>query len=192
MAKFTFDFQKNKKQTAILVALAAALALLAYLNFILIPHAASVISAFGKISRQKAEVKGMKADISMIGKLKNDLAGYDGRIERYIKMLPAEQEIPSLLESLAVMARDSNVRIVAITPVSGKEAEGEKGRVYQEMPIQISARSGYHELGRFLANLESSPRFMKVVDIEIRGNKTAPKKHDIDLMLTTYVLVKGK
>lgn len=192
MAKFTFDFQKNKKQTALLVTLAVVLGLLAYLNFILIPQVVSVFGAFGKISKLKAEVKGMKADISTIDKLKNDLAGYDGRIERYIKMLPAEQEIPALLESLAVMARDANVRIVAITPVSGKEAEGEKGRVYQEMPIQISARSGYHELGRFLASLESSPRFMKVVDMEVHGNKTAPKKHDIDLMLTTYVLVKGK
>lgn len=192
MAKFSFDFQKNKKQTAILVTLAAVFALLAYLNFVLIPQAASVFSAFGKISKLKAEIRGMKADISTIDKLKSDLAGYDSRIERYIKMLPAEREIPALLESLAVMARDANVRIVAITPVAGKETEGEKGRVYQEMPIQISAKSGYHELGRFLASLESSPRFMKVVDMEIRGNKAAPKKHDIDLMLTTYVLVKGK
>lgn len=192
MAKFIFDLQKNKKETAILIALVSVLALLGFLNFVFIPQAASVFGTFSKISKLKADAKGMKADIATIGKLKNDIAGYDSKIERYVSMLPAEKEIPALLESLASMARDANVRIVAITPVAGKETEGEKGRIYQEMPIQISAKSGYHELGRFMASLESSPRFMKVIDIEIHGNKLSPKKHDVDLMLVTYVLLKGK
>ena len=41
-------------------------------------------------------------------------------------------------------------------------------------------------------NLESSDRFMKIADIEIRANKTAPKKHDIELLILTYVLLNAK
>lgn len=192
MAKFALDFQKNKKQTAILITLVAVFALIAYLNFMLIPQAGSAIDTFRNVSKLNGEVKGALRDIKTIGDLEREISSYDEKIERYVKMLPAEKEIPAFLDSLAVMARDANVRIVAITPVAGKETEGEKGRIYQEMPIQISAKSGFHELGRFLASLESSDRFIKVVDLDIRGNNATPKRHDVDLLLTTYVLVKGR
>lgn len=192
MAKFAIDFQKNKKQTAILITLGAVFALIAYLNFLLIPQAASVVETFRTMSKLNSDVKGAVRNIAAIGALEKEIAVSDEKIERYVKMLPAEKEIPAFLENLAAMARDANVRIVAITPVAGKETEGEKGRIYQEMPIQISAKSGYHELGHFLASLESSDRFIKVVDIDIRGNSSMPKRHDIDLLLTTYVLIKGK
>lgn len=192
MAKFILDFQKNKKQTALLITLGAVLAFIAYLNFLLIPQAASVISTFKNMAKLNADVRGAVSDIASIGSLEKEISSYDEKIERYVNMLPAEKEIPALLENLAAMARDANVRIVAITPVTGKETDGEKGRIYQEMPIQISAKSGYHELGRFLLSLESSDRFIKIVDMEVRGNSTTPKRHDIDLLLTTYVLLKGK
>jgi len=192
MAKFVLDFQKNKKQTAILITLGAVFALIAYLNFILIPQAVSVIGTFKNMSKLGIDLKSAARDITKIGGLEKEMTSYGEKMERYVKMLPAENEIPAFLENLSAMARDANVRIAAITPVAGKEQEGEKGRIYQEMPIQISAKSGFHELGHFLASLESSDRFIKVVDIEIKGNTVTPKRHDIDLWLTTYVLVKGK
>jgi len=192
MGKFTIDFEKNKKQTAILITLVAVAAFILYLNLMLIPQLSLLGDNFKKIARLDSDLRGAERDVSTIGNLERGISVYDEKIEQYVKMLPAEKEIPALLENLASMARDANVRIVAITPVTGKETEGEKGRIYLEMPIQISAKSGFHELGRFMSSLESSGRFMKVLDIEIRGNPSTPKRHDVDLLLTTYVLVKGK
>ncbi|MBP7056735.1 MAG: type 4a pilus biogenesis protein PilO [Candidatus Omnitrophica bacterium] len=192
MGKFSIDFAKNKKQTAILITLVAVAAFILYLNLMLLPQLSSLGDNFKKIARLDSDLREAERDVSTIGNLERGISVYDEKIEQYVKMLPAEKEIPALLENLASMARDANVRIVAITPVTGKETEGEKGRIYLEMPIQISAKSGFHELGRFMSSLESSGRFMKVLDIEIKGNPSTPKRHDVDLLLTTYVLVKGK
>src|SRR3989338_6461538 len=129
------------------------------------------------------------SDISMIEKYKSNIEAYKAKVERYEKTLPAEQEIPSLLETLSRMAKSSNIKISALTPVSGSGKGGETTHTYREIPILISAKSGYHELGQFLSAMENSDRFMKVVDIDIRANNTTPRKHDVELLICTYILL---
>ena len=130
--------------------------------------------------------------ISSIDGLKKQVAQYQDKIQRYEGMLPAEQEIPKLLEDLSQMAKESNVKIVGLTPLQSKQGSQGPDEIYQEIPIRISARSGYHELGKFLSNLENSDRFMKVADIKIKENKATPKKHDVELLVLTYVLLWNK
>ena len=43
-----------------------------------------------------------------------------------------------------------------------------------------------------MAKLEDADRFMKVADIDIKANKATPKKHDVELLVLTYVLAKAK
>jgi hypothetical protein len=33
---------------------------------------------------------------------------------------------------------------------------------------------------------------MKVVDIDIKANRATPAKHDVELVICTYILLKGK
>ena len=106
-------------------------------------------------------------------------------------MLPAEQEIPKLLEDLSDMAKRANVKILGITPMASKQ-EAQPAEIYQEIPILINAKSGYHELGKFLSDLENAGRFMKVADIKIKENKVSPKKHDVELLVLTYKLLRNK
>ena len=121
---------------------------------------------------------------------KDDLKEQGQKVESYEKKLPVEQEIPALLENLSDMAKDSNIKIVSIVPAMPKDNNpGNKSLIYREIPILITAKSGYHELGHFLNSLENADRFMKVVDINIKANKASPKKHDVELMICTYVLL---
>ncbi|MDP3804073.1 MAG: type 4a pilus biogenesis protein PilO, partial [Candidatus Omnitrophota bacterium] len=143
-------------------------------------------------NKMKADIKSQEIEIANIDKYKSEIGAYKDKVERYERMLPAEQEIPTLLESLSGMARSSGVKIVGITPVAISEEKKQEGQIYREIPILISAKSGYHELGNFLDKLEDSDRFMKVADIEIKANKAAPRKHDVEQLVLTYVLLKGR
>jgi len=195
MLNISFDFRKNKSQMMILAALIAVIIAALFLNFLLIPQATRLADIFSKMGKIRSDLKAAMGDIDKIGQFNKDIASYRGKVERYEKMLPAEQEIPTLLENLSAMAKSSNIKIIGITPtaaVSGKGEKAQRDNIYQEIPILISAKSGYHELGAFLSNLENSDRFMKVVDIEIKANKASPKKHDIELIVLTYILLKGK
>lgn len=197
MMKLPLNFKTNKQQTLIMTVLLGVLIVIVYFNFILIPQVKRVITVIVKTDKIRADVKNAKADIAKTDELKANMDAFKDKVESYEKMLPAEQEIPSLLENLSAMAKSSDVKILGITPAvqseeKAKDKKAAKDTIYQETPILISARSGYHEVGKFLADLENSDRFMKVADIEIRANKSSPKRHDVELLVLTYVLLKGK
>lgn len=186
--QFLENIKNNPKQLAAVIIAAALGIFLLYFNFILKPQVLQAASLVVNMNKTRADLKKAEFDISEIPKFKNDIRTYEDKVTYYEKMLPAEREIPSLLQGLSDMAKNSNVKIIGITPTV---IEGEKGTIYQELPILISARSGYHELGRFLSSLENSERFIKVADISIRANSINPKKHDVELLLMTYILLKG-
>ncbi len=186
---FFENIKNNPRQLAAVIIAAALVMILLYFNFILKPQVSQAASLVMNMNKMRADLKRAEADIAEIPKFKNDIRTYEDKVTYYEKMLPAEREIPSLLQSLSEMAKNSNVKIIGITPTV---MEGEKGTIYQELPILISAKSGYHELGRFLSSLENSERFIKVADISIRSNSSNPKKHDVESLMVTYILLKEK
>jgi type IV pilus assembly protein PilO len=184
---------KNKHtQTLLLIVFVFFAAAAAYLYFIFVPQALKAFTLFGDVGKVKSELNSAHLIAADMGKLKNDLQKNSEKVESYEKKLPVEQEIPALLENLSNMARDSNIKIVGIVPAmpSSKDDKSAKSSpIYREIPILITAKSGYHELGHFLNRLENAGRFMKVVDIKIRANKASPKKHDVEIMVCTYILL---
>ncbi|MFA6321031.1 MAG: type 4a pilus biogenesis protein PilO [Candidatus Omnitrophota bacterium] len=190
MVKFSIDL-KDKKKVLILGAIVGVGAIYIYLSFILLPQIARVAVAYSKADKLNSEAKVAQREISEIEGLKKQVIKYRGKIESYESMLPAEQEIPKLLEGLSDMAKSANVKIVAITPIQSKQ-EAQNNQTYQEIPILINAKSGYHELGKFLNNLENADRFMKVIDIRINENKATPKRHDVEILVLTYKLLGNK
>lgn len=189
MFNLNIDFKKEETKKAILIGILSILVLVSYFNFLIKPQLDRTIRVFQKTGKVGGELKAALFNIENIEKFKSDMDGYRQKVSKYEKMLPAEQEIPSLLESLSQMANTSNVKIDAITPFMKNEEKKQSGQAYREMSIKINAKSGYHELGRFLASLENSDRFMKVVGMKVKANKATPKKHDVELVVITYILL---
>lgn len=190
MNKIISDLKNNPKQMLVVIAGVSFILIVLYLNFILIPQVGGVFGGIMRMSKAQSDLRSAQTDVARIPKIKQSIASFEEKVNTYEKMLPAQQEIPSLLENLSNMAKDSSIKIVGITPVSVKEEKLNKDQIYKEQPILISAKSGYHELGKFLNNLENSDRFMKVADIQIKSSPAAPKKHDVELLVLTYILVK--
>ena len=172
----------------LIAASVGAVILYLYVNFLLLPQIRGAVKAYNNAKKIYAEVKASERAVSEVDGLKRQVSQYQNKIESYEKMLPVEQEIPKLLEDLSNMAKESSVKIVGITPLQAKEPQTSE-QIYQEIPILINARSGYHELGKFLSDLEGAGRFMKVVDINIKENKATAKRHDVELLVLTYVFL---
>lgn len=183
------DFKDKKIQTILLVVLAALSVFILYLSFVFFPQVLRVTAIVKKSMQINAELKSARSMISRKDELQKKLDEYKQEVELYEKKLPAEQEIPNLLEDLSSMAKKSNIKIISIVPAPPyfKEQKIKKSSVYQEIPILITANSGYHELGRFLGDLENADRFMKVVDISIKADRPAPQNHAVELVVCTYI-----
>lgn len=199
MIKFPIDLKNinlksDQPQAKILIISIATLVLILYFLLILQPQLARLADLLSKVGKMHSDIKAAESDIAKTDQFKRDVGAYKEKVDYYEKRLPVEQEIPNFLESISDMAKDANIKILGITPAppSFKEPLAQKSKIYREMPVLIAAKSGYHELGNFLSSLENADRFMKVVDIDIKSNRSTPKKHDVELVISTFILLKGK
>lgn len=192
MMNILAELKKDQKKMVILVALATVTVLFAYFHLLFMPQVSGLFSTLAKVNKLKTELKNAEADISRIGEMRSAIASYDEKIGRYGDVLPTETGIPTLLESLSDMARSSGMKIVSIVPVVDKVNKPQRGQAYQTIPIMMSVRAGYHELGKFFSTIEDSERFIKIADIRIKSIAASPKKHDVELLVLTYILLEGK
>ncbi|MCM8761382.1 MAG: type 4a pilus biogenesis protein PilO [Candidatus Omnitrophica bacterium] len=192
MIKIFSELKGNEQKTIILVAVLTLAVIFGYINLLLIPQAKKIIRVFSSAAKVRNDLMAAEALVARKDALVKTIEDYNKKIGRYEKTLPTEAGLPTLLEDLAEMAKDSKMRIVGIVPAAGKEGAARAGQAYREIPIAISAKSGYHELGRFLSRLQNCDRFMKVADIQVKGGKAAGNKHDVEILVLTYVLLEGK
>ena len=61
----------------------------------------SPFAKLANVAKMKSELKSARVVIRDFEKLKNDLKEQSQKVESYEKKLPAEQEIPALLENLS-------------------------------------------------------------------------------------------
>jgi len=177
----------DKKQTFFIFLGIGGVILILWGYFLLFPQGRSLIRILGKSGRIRADIIANKADIDRIDIFKRKLTEYKERVAYYEGQFPKKGDIPSIVESLSDMARESAVKIASITPLKASETRtAQLGGFYLEIPVLISARSGYHELGSFINKIESSGFFMKIADIEIKSNEQMPKRHDCELLILTY------
>ena len=101
--------------------------------------------------------------------------------------------MPRFLQGLAGIARKSNVKILSVTPhkLTTKSKGKESGQYYGTMPVVITAKSGYHQMGQFINDLEEGGRFVTVEDVQIQYDNNFPRKHNVKMVLKTYVAYDG-
>lgn len=154
-----------------------------------------IFPTFTSFSKVTTEVKEINEKMNFINQSifkmahrKELLEKLQLELDSYAGGLPNEKEISGFLENISIIAKTSGVKILAITPSGLKPLKIEDtGIYYYEMPISITAKSGYHELGRFISEIEQGKRFMTVEGLQIRDNKNTPRKHDVRLVLKAYV-----
>ena len=181
------------KKRALLVYLGIFFALVLFYFFIFLkPSIAKLLNLVPEARRLKAEIAQTKDDLEHKNRLMLKIKALEGSRAAYEKGFSREKEIPILLENLSRTAKNSHVKIIGIRPIDAPGLSARKrkadNKVYQEVPIAVTAQSGYHELGKFINALENDKRFMQISDIKIKGNASSPKRHDIEFIVYAYTL----
>lgn len=96
------------------------------------------------------------------------ISGAQDNIRRQEALLSDAEEVTWLIETVNRIAEDAGVQILSVMP-----QDAETAGAYQRLPLQIEARSGYHEMGRFLSRVESHEKLVKVLDLRLENPNDA-------------------
>jgi type IV pilus assembly protein PilO len=117
---------------------------------------------------KKAEVRKLREELSYVE-----------------KRLPKEVNMPELIKTITTIAKKYNVTFYTFIP-SGPHVKD----VYKEIPISMSTKSTYHNLGRFLTAIGNLERILTPSGVQI--TRRTPTKDDAstisaNLVITAFV-----
>jgi len=106
------------------------------------------------------------------------VAGLLDEMEGLRKRLPHEPETEWLLGEVSRLAEEEQVRLTSIVPQSPRQV----GELTQ-LAVLLQFDASYHQLGKFLSRVESSPRFIQVEELEM--SRSRPGSAQVRLLVTT-------
>jgi len=144
-----------------------------------------------KIAQLKKDIKKLNDDLAILStsiKGKQETQETDQRTaEKIIK----EEKIPNLLEEISKIANKREVKIMQIKPLSHPPtAKPELTTATTKLfpvSIKLDLLGGYHQLGKFINDLENASVFMEVDTLRISSESTSIMTQQIELTLKTYV-----
>jgi len=186
------ELDESKKKILLLYGLAFLIVLALYFYIFLIPSVNKLFVSIPNARALQRNIKTVTSDLEHKDALKSKAESLDLKMSKYAVKLTREKELPKLLESLSKIAKSSRIKILSITPLPPRKLMANEldraDAVYQEVPIEISAVSGYHDLGVFINKLENDERYMEVSDITIKSKSDNPKRHNIQFVVYAYTV----
>lgn len=98
-----------------------------------------------------------------------------------VSQLPSDTEVPGLLEDITNKGLLNGLTIESIVLQKEKAQE-----FYVELPISISAKGSYHDLGAFISGMAGLPRIVTLHDFQIKAEKDKPNSLDMKIIAKTY------
>ncbi|MEP6494112.1 MAG: type 4a pilus biogenesis protein PilO [bacterium] len=123
-------------------------------------------------------------------KMKVEADAYGRELAVLRKLVPTENEVPSLLESISSAARRAGLELSEVAPDG--VVNGDQFDTYR---YKLGVTGPYHQIGEFLANIGSLPRIVAPINIALtptsRTGELRPKKDeqflDARFQVQTYV-----
>lgn len=187
------DFLKKVKKNEIVTftMVSCFIILVGYYFFFLSPVVSKFLSVFKEVAKVQSVLNEAAFSLKRVPMIKKEIEELRSKAGFYSDKLPREEEFPAVLENLSDMARNTGVKITKILPVKDRTkyfAGDAHSSIYSEQEINIDAQCGYHQLGEFISELENAERFMEVSDITVEAGRVNPKRHNVQLIVKTFIL----
>ncbi|MBN1914064.1 MAG: type 4a pilus biogenesis protein PilO, partial [Candidatus Omnitrophica bacterium] len=142
-----------------------------------------------KIAKIKKDIDGLNRDLTAI---KRSSGTKDGGLEQGFRQtrVISEEEIPALLKEIANIANNNNIKIMQIRPLrnfKGKEEPVAGLKKFSVLGIGMDLSCGYHDLGKFLSELDECQQVILVENMKIAPASLDSFQQKVNLLLKTYV-----
>ena len=182
--------QKINEKNPYYVIIAALVVVLVVDYFLLMQFQFSNLRSLNpKLHTLEQELKTTRNNIKEMNAFQNQIKLLNVKGQDINSQIKSKEEIPLILENISRLASKYGVVIDEIVPNTTNEEiimKNNDGQ-YLSIPVKVLAYSGYHNLGRFLNQLENEEKFFTISDFSITGNSQDTVHHVISLTLRALV-----
>ncbi|BCO10348.1 pilus assembly protein PilO [Desulfolithobacter dissulfuricans] len=133
-----------------------------------------------KLNREKTalqtEIRKAKKAAANLPRYKKEMEELKRQFEEIAVVLPKKKEIPELLRNISDLGKSAGLDFLSFKP--GKEIPRD---FYAEIPINISIRGPYHNMGYFLDRVSKLDRLVTVNNIKMGS----PKREGGEMLLNS-------
>lgn len=189
---------KRELKTLLLISLLAAIILGVYYSVGLKPLLQEASRLGQQVHTVHLKLQHVEQAIVREPQLRQEFSQLSEMIQSLSTSLPSEEELPSVIALLTDLASQTGVKIQTIFPqrsfesrTPGSDQPTKPPELYKEVPIQIDALAGFHQLGSFLSLVESGTQPIQLRSLRISGNPKEPRRHNTKLVLIAYFAAPG-
>jgi type IV pilus assembly protein PilO len=127
------------------------------------------------------ELIAAQAAANEVNRIRREIAELTAKLDVLKDRLPTEKEMPGLFRTVTDAAYQAGLQVALFQPREGKVRD-----YYVEIPISVTAESGYHQLGEFFEKVARLPRLVNVAEIKVSGLTKSRTPLRAELTLATY------
>ncbi|MEX0856117.1 MAG: type 4a pilus biogenesis protein PilO [Gemmatimonadota bacterium] len=182
--------QERPKQIALVIVLVSITALYAFYEYWYSPQVEEIERLQSRLTQLEDRNRQAQVTAARGGaELEERLAVYERHVERLEELIPQNEEVPALLNSIVLEARRTGVEMALLNP-GGMEP----GEFYTQQSYDIAVIGDFHPVGQFLAAVASLSRIITPLDLDVEPFTGTPPRSDMMAPVTarfrvqTYVL----
>jgi len=175
-------------QRLLLLAGVVALILAGFVYFVYLEKHKEYVQLEQKKSSRLAKLQEDQRIADNLPKFKSEYESMKRKLDRALAELPNEKEIPTLLTSIASLAKDNGLEVLRFKPGN----ENPKG-FYAEVPVSLKLVGSYHEVAMFAYDVSNLARIVNINDLKMGAPKMSDGRNllSVECLATTFRFVEG-
>ena len=180
------ELSAQQRQLRLLAVVLSAVGLAFWLQFFIIPQTGLAARLGSELTGLRVKVERVRRDVQRLPELEQKRDHLIAQYSISPVSTPPEEQLPNLLDQIAQFARTTRVHVVTLR-VKQDLTQAQVGPSgYLEIPLELAATAGYHQVGRFLDQLEQSDSLVRLRELEIRPSKEMLQQ-EVKMMLLAFL-----
>ncbi len=176
-----------KQQTLLLLVIPLVIAgLFAYLVYL--PGEKVISNLNADIQKNDSEISKSLLMESKLPELKAENVTLQQELKLATDKLPSPSEGAGVPDALKKAAMDSGLTVKSVQPGTNNTGPG---GLYIETPVNVQVEGDYHDLGKFMAQLDNMTRMLTVSELDISTGKVKGIKMDLPIKFTVLAYTSG-
>ena len=147
--------------------------------FVIKGKQAQLQTEVAKEATLKTQFESKAFQVANLPALRQQMVDMEAQVGALLRQLPSDTEVPGLLEDITSTGIGAGLEFDSINLQPEIQRE-----YYIELPIQISVRGSYHELGGFVSGVAGLPRIVTLHDFQIQP--VDGDQLDMNILAKTY------